>query len=563
MSQDHQISLVSGWHIVPFNFDDYDRIHEKLLKSPRFGKMTCPFGKTVFENIRDSFFDEGGAGRGRNYFRRSRPFHDNLGSYFLCRFAEDEPLAIDASFLGGDGENRSCRIGVDQAGIFIFHTGVGFFFYHYWYDHVLSEDMIVIQRYLRLYRLYSDQIAFRLKYVSGFLPDAPGADGGAEPADAARYMIGVTDYGSEAGEVSPGAGASSETFSLGLWLAGIFREILPWIRYQMSARIVLPVRLPEGNVPQSEAEHAPGKPSGGGNATATLPAIVLNFVYCCYPGGDVIDRKELCATAYYIANGFNRSFRLSESIEKRMLSPYENMVCSSSQNGCAICASYDSSNEKFFLRNFARNLHNSYFLFYILINYQKFTLIGFSNSLYRDFSDTCEIRSLSLERLVSHSGRINMFIMNSINPSVSYNDHHNYFYQYLFKRLEIRRDIEFLSMGVESLHQYLRNVKDDRDKKTAGKISKSLAALSLLVVFSALIDSFNFIDEASKYFINEASKYFKDKNVVSLSDEALLWAHVCVIALIAAVGLYTFTLLMKLQITELFRKVMKLFSGRP
>ena len=545
MNNDKMISLVSGWHIIPFNFDDYDQIYELMNRSKGFNKMTNAFSKTVFENIRDSFLDECDYPAGRKKFKHHRQFHDNLGCYFLKQLSGDLELRIDASFYTAVGENKNYRINIDEVGVFIFHTGVGFFIYHYSYQQVLSEEMIIIQRYLKLYNLFNDPTGFRLNYISGFLPELsmPAADSvpvtdSMELSTPSKFTLKVIDHNSELSGKKVDVNASPVTFSLGLWLTGCFRNILPYVRYQMTNEISSPVCAnPTKNKLNSRRS---GKANSCGT-TECLPAIIMNFVYCCYRGGENIDRRKLCTTAYYIANGFNSSFRLSRSIEEHMTSMYENMVYSCSQNGCSICVSYDDSNDKFFLKGFSRNLHNSYFLFYILINYQKFTLIKFSNELYQDFSDSYEIESLSLDKLVKHSGRINMFMMNSINSSVSYNDHHNKFYEYLFKRLQIKKDIEFLSMGVESLHQHLRNIKDDEDKRTSNKVSKSLAVLSLLVVFSALIDSFDFIDSAAEYF-------------GPFSLETVRIIHIGVIVLIVVMGLCPLVLFMKLKVSSFLRK---------
>ena len=107
--------------------------------------------------------------------------------------------------------------------------------------------------------------------------------------------------------------------------------------------------------------------------------------------------------------------------------------------------------------------------------------------------------------------------------------------------LQIKKDIEFLSMGVESLHQHLRNIKDDEDKRTSNKVSKSLAVLSLLVVFSALIDSFDFIDSAAEYF-------------GPFSLETVRIIHIGVIVLIVVMGLCPLVLFMKLKVSSFLRK---------
>lgn len=103
---------------------------------------------------------------------------------------------------------------------------------------------------------------------------------------------------------------------------------------------------------------------------------------------------------------------------------------------------------------------NDYFLLYIRVIYQSFSLMKYavytSEVLPNDFMTYLQIseetESLS-DKISRISTEISLFLVKSVATSVSHIQHQNDFYSYLYEQFKIKEDISCVTAGLDVLNE--------------------------------------------------------------------------------------------------------------
>lgn len=156
---------------------------------------------------------------------------------------------------------------------------------------------------------------------------------------------------------------------------------------------------------------------------------------------------------------------------------------------------------------------------YLDVLYQSFSVLNFSqeissSKLPQDYnayiidSEKSDLR----EMLLSIRARISLFLVKSMTASVSCINHHNIFYHYLQKQLNIDKDVHDLTIGLDALDDlyrqqqvYVENMKDreeekhrkdqeEAERKSDREMQITLSGIAFLATWSALSDSMGFVD---------------------------------------------------------------------
>lgn len=390
---------------------------------------------------------------------------DKTGYRWICSDSGTD-LNMDSCLLHlqyhqNSSSGKKTDLDISSAGIILYHTGIGFF----WYEIKIcnsdfnSDDLIVFQN--------------RAKELN---------DGRRH-----RYF-----YNYE----------TQDVFSFGLWISNTLSFLN--IKYFAERTSSL-------------------------DPTMTIPDKVLLFTYCSFitAGEDTkLSREKL---SYYITNGFNESFYYSEDTAREMKYPFSNVIWYSTREGASILAWPGLDNESFFNGFFPKRIKGDYFSLFLKVLCQSYSMLLYAQKVQDDIHIS-DIRS-SAHKLSSLVEEINLFLAKNMATSVSYVHHQSEFYVYLKAQMHVHDDIMSVTAGLDALNNMIsdqRHVEENKriveewhqtrerdnaarqerekrelwakhveeaEQKRDNQIQAIMGLFTLLGVFSALVDCYDFIDK--------------------------------------------------------------------
>ena len=245
--------------------------------------------------------------------------------------------------------------------------------------------------------------------------------------------------------------------------------------------------------------------SNSGYSTKVPDKALLYTYYIAF--GDM-DTQELLKLNYRLSSGYDTKYKLPNSIVENCFTPFENVVWKITKEGCG-CSVNTDENDSFFTRLFVDKVRNDYFILYLLLLYQSYSLLMYAEKIELKMSANPEFYLNSkddtkIQRLLAE---MNTFTMKSTHASVSHIQHQNDFYEYGMTRLRIREDAESVVAGAESLDEMQNLVEAKEKEKNDSVINTALALLSVWAFFSAISDgvaSVNWLFFDENLFTNPA-----------------------------------------------------------
>ncbi len=213
------------------------------------------------------------------------------------------------------------------------------------------------------------------------------------------------------------------------------------------------------------------------------------MLYTYYIAFGDIETQELLKLNYRLSSGYDTKYKLLNSIVENCFTPFEHVVWKITKEGCG-CAVNTDENDSFFTRLFVDKVRNDYFILYLLLLYQSYSLLMYAEKIelkmsanpkfYLESKDNTKIQLLLAE--------MSTFTLKSTHTSVSHIQHQNDFYEYGMSMLRIREDSESVSAGAESLGEMQKLVEEKEKEKNESVINTALALLSVWAFFSAISD---------------------------------------------------------------------------
>lgn len=202
-----------------------------------------------------------------------------------------------------------------------------------------------------------------------------------------------------------------------------------------------------------------------------------------------IDQSELVKLNYRISSGYDTKYKLSDAVIEKSFIPFDNVVWKVSKEGCGCCVATDDK-DSFFTRLYVDKVRNDYFILYLLLLYQSYSLLMYAEKIELKMSANPEFYLNSkddtkIQRLLAE---MNTFTMKSTHASVSHIQHQNDFYEYGMTRLRIKEDTESVVAGAESLGEMQKLVEEKEREKNESVVNTALALLSVWAFFSAISD---------------------------------------------------------------------------
>ncbi len=234
-------------------------------------------------------------------------------------------------------------------------------------------------------------------------------------------------------------------------------------------------------------------------------ALIFNYVLT---EGQGYDEDELHRSSYALANGYNYRYRMAKSVKEDFIEPFDKACWYASRGGCGYFAYVDEAEDNsFFRRVLPKRIRGDYFFMYILVLYQTYSILNYLRRLmqYYPADPKKYFEPEQAEELDIFTAEINTFLMKGMYSSVSNVNHHNVFFQYLQKRLSVKEDIESITMGVNAMAKVQRVYKEKeetrlkaeeekREARHGSQLNLILTVISLLSVFSALVDMHEFMN---------------------------------------------------------------------
>ena len=400
--------------------------------------------------------------------------------------------AIDVLLYTKPETGEEVRIPVLNAGLYLFQTGVGFF----WYEiepigpdgaELTTDELVVFQeKFKELNRLYHRSKGFITVWESGAIKNTSDYVLRLQKEKERMQQLGVELHRASEEraeeiqkEIETFTKRSQEKhkkfdgveFTMGNWIVRLLEPLNLTLRF-----------LPE----RKNIALYPFAP--------TVPDKALLFNYVVANG----EQEERLALQYRLCSGYGSSYEMPEDMAERIFRPFSNVSWYSVKEGCGCMVSVNEENRAFFTDGMKEKVMGNYFHMYILLLHQSYSLLHFSEKIAAGMpanaKNYTENRGDIQEKLVELETEINTFLVKTVYTSVSFIEHHNGFYNYVKDRLRIDEDINSLTVGLHSLEELMEMKREEEKSAEADKVNAGLGILSLLVIFSAVWDLVSLVE---------------------------------------------------------------------
>lgn len=515
-------------YLIPFTFRDYRELFCALKKSEDWA-ITDARGQQeqdVYSFILDSFSSDGA---------KTRPG----SAWLLDHHKKNNRLPIISYHKKGDSP---LKLSVTEAGLFLFQSRVGFF----WYEiqmgkSITAAKLIEIQNQIRelnrrsnlerFFLISEENIRFEVE-KSAVSEEKPGESGwicceNPYPCYIRQSAIKPVDIPKDAADFSESMETDRfvfydnlepvrfypdhktgnygflcnrlQQFTFGNWIAALL--------YTLSADIAFfteKINCLCGKASRSEPVLYP----------ANVPDKAILFTYAVFDmssAGETTD-LQFKEAVFNLTNGYKESYRMNADIGSDMYRPFQNAVWYATREGCGYFVKTAEAAPEFFRHNMKSKVVNDYFILYVILLYQSYSLLRFSKSTAEKISAVPETyvsdAGDSIETLQKLNCEINTFLVKGIHTSVSSIDHQNLFFQYVMRALDIESDIRSVTAGLDALLKLQNEIEKQRAAATEREeeearraaddsMNNSLGLISMLAIISAFTDGLGFLSEVN------------------------------------------------------------------
>lgn len=269
-----------------------------------------------------------------------------------------------------------------------------------------------------------------------------------------------------------------------------------------------------------------------------VPDKPLLFTYLSLGNGSpTADLSEKYSIVYHITNGYKDTYHFSEEIVSDIRKPFDDSFWYATKEGVAYITWPKQDNMEVFNTAIINKYTTDYFSLYLKVLYQSFSLLLYAEKIQAEISAVNRTYLVMPfdERITDLFGEINLFLAKSMATSVSHIHHQSEFYIYLKERLRVHDDVKSVTSGLNALDvlqreqkereeskriqeelkeeqrrdreaQEARDKQEEREKESDRKIQGILIVFTLLGIFSALVDWFDFI---YKFAANKEKEFEK------------------------------------------------------
>ena len=194
---------------------------------------------------------------------------------------------------------------------------------------------------------------------------------------------------------------------------------------------------------------------------------------------------------YHLSNGYKDSYVMPESFTDEIKEIFKDTYLYATSSGFGYYVVKNERNHKFYESGFLTNRLEQYFLFYIIVLFQYYSILNYSmkmSNILKSEASKYLTGTSSLDEEDELEAGINLFLAKGIFPTVSTIEHHNVTYKYIFDKFDIQREIDYLRIGFDSLKaislKHKEEIENLKDNVREDLINISMAILSILVSLS-------------------------------------------------------------------------------
>ena len=231
--------------------------------------------------------------------------------------------------------------------------------------------------------------------------------------------------------------------------------------------------------------------------------------------------SQFCTNLYYLTRGYKPSYRVSYNANeerKQMFRRHGNDFWDASLEGVGdFVLLYDNlfdyipNNDgtksevqkynKFFDDIRVKEIQGDYFLLYILLLYQHYSVVFFSEKISRTIpmqknifmNITKETKNIK-EKLKSLKIDVDMFFANCMFESVGQITDICTIYSFIDKKMQVKKNIESLQHGIHDLDKLREEIDNEEKNKKEERTNKILNNIGILAIISILFDSIQFMN---------------------------------------------------------------------
>ena len=161
---------------------------------------------------------------------------------------------------------------------------------------------------------------------------------------------------------------------------------------------------------------------------------------------------------------------------------------------CLTCPGY--GREGFLRGTFYKNFNAQYLFMYVLLLHQKYVLYLFLTEIGIGFYN-------NLETLEQYRHQLYEFETDFVFSCVTEVPQYQYLYDRMTRAFSLKKMYEDVHEPLISLAEVRREAAENEQKKRDLNVNKALLMLSVLSFFSALVDSFDFVNSFFSWFLGE------------------------------------------------------------
>lgn len=252
--------------------------------------------------------------------------------------------------------------------------------------------------------------------------------------------------------------------------------------------------------------------TGENEKKAPDKSLLYAFLPCV--AADSTLKDEQYELAYFLSNGYNKKYKHKDDLKYTMYQPFENVVWNISKAGCCgIAVGTDSGD--FVVNGLANKIETSYFLLYILVLHQTYGLLHFANKIAKEMpacsQEYSDKQGALYDKIKDIQIEINSFLLRNVYTSVSHIQHHNEFYDYCIRKLDIEHDIKSVCMGLDAMEEVQRTYREECELRESKRKEKTISIPVRLLALLGIVSTSSNI-----------STFFKEYNE-KIEEAPLIW----------------------------------------
>lgn len=529
-------------YIVPFSFGhsgkSYDQAKQDLLASKKWrtasrSELVPSHEEDLYDHIYKSLMDD----------ENTSSFDTNVGVDFVPVDRQELQTSLIYEFSDAEGNTKKYRFQIFDTNIFLFKTGIGLYVYeaklpinknraeleNAFCSRLSLDELIIFQnrfKELNVLRGYdgSKQNAYRFRKES-FDTQPESAEfytlGSQISEKLNAYFSDVFYYPPRINEIVRRKEIYRYTQQWQTQLAWFGKKkVKPTSKKfkEYKARIDEQIaRLQSMNLSDMSQLLSDYE----GDEVRIVPDKAILFNYVAFNAQQTFqtpeDKNKAMAkyqqALYYLTRGYKFSYKTSDDVSEeraQMFRRHENDYWDASLEGVGDYVliyenawSEDRGNHSdlFFDAVRPKEMRGDYFLLYILLLYQHFSIVYYSKKISETipmqldfYKDPSTDHASPYEHLCELKREINIFFSNQMYESVGQITDVCTIYTFIEEKMKIKRNIAALRKGVDNIEKLQKDIIDEKQAKKNKKFDNILGIFGLLAVISIICDFIQLLD---------------------------------------------------------------------